>query len=579
MTTVKNRKKCSSFKKALKGPFLFLFFIISLASCSADKSPKEIVIHAPVSQNIKGLDPAYASDNYTYQAVSQLYEGLYHYHYTKRPLTVQPLLAESMPSVSKDGLEYTIKIRPGTYFVDDPCFRDGRGRELVAKDFIYSWKRLSDPKTVSPGAWVFKNNIKGLKKWSDGIAGGNGTFGSPVDGFEALDKYTIRIRLTTPLPHLTSLLTLPFTMAVPQEAVEKYGNEFGSHAVGTGAFKLSNWIRGSSLTMVRNEKYRETYFPSGAAKSKKNRIPFADKVVLHVGVDDQAIWLSFLNEKLDFTGIPRDSYAAIFTEKNKLSPELLEKNISYQSTPRLDVTYFGFNMDNPILGKNKKLRKALALAIDRQALLKVFYNGRGIIAKGPVPPTLSGHKESQAYSLKHNLEMAKKYLTDAGFPDGKGVPPLTYESQADTWHRQLAEFVQNQFAQIGVKINIRTNSWPQYEKKVKNRKADIFFMGWNADYPDVENFMQLFYGGNISPGSNASNFNNEEYNKLYEKFRTQSDPETRKKLISQMSEILADEVPVLFNIHRIDYHLKHSALKNFHMNSVISDYYKYLSKD
>jgi len=244
--------------------------------CGGSGDAGENVFNYYEPSNLKGLDPMMASTMYSHRAVSNLYEGLLQYSYLKRPYQVEPQLATEMPKISEDGLTYTFKVKKGVMFHDDPCFPEGKGRELKAQDLVYQWKRVADMKNVSEGWWIFKGKIKGLDEWREKTKEVKGAehaklYDEPVEGFQTPDDYTVVIKLTEPYPQLLYILTMGYTKAVPREAVEHYGKEFLNHPVGTGPFKLKSWIKGSKLVYVRNEKWRgETYPSEGEAEDAKN---------------------------------------------------------------------------------------------------------------------------------------------------------------------------------------------------------------------------------------------------------------------------------------------------------------------
>lgn len=565
----------------------FSLLAVTQSSCTrkkTDSGNEEIVINSAIAANVKGLDPIDANDTYSSGVISQIYETLLHYHYLKRPLTLQPLLATEMPTASADGLTHTIKIKPGVMFHDDECFPNGKGRELTAEDFVYSWKRLADPKNNALGFWVFDKRIEGLNEWRTKVGKGEADYSTPVSGLQAPDKYTIVIKLTQPYYQLYYVLAMPYTSPVPKEAVEKYGKEIINHPVGTGPFKFDSWIRNSRIELVRNPNWRnETYPTDGEASDTTNgfladagkKIPFVDRVVMHEIVQEQPRWLKFMKGELDFSSIPKDNFETAIQD-DKLSKEFAAKGIELFVVMEPDVTYTAFNMLDPILGKNEKLRKAISMATDVDSVIKKFFNGRAISAQSPIPPGVDAYDAKYKNPYKEfNVEKAKQLLAEAGFPGGKGLPELEFSTVSSTTSRQMAEFFKQNMAQIGVKVSIATSSWPQFQDKIHKKKAQIWGVAWLADYPDAENFLQLLYGPNTSPGPNGSNFDDSKFNKLYEKAALLPPGPERTDLYHQMRDIVVSEAPWVMGMHRMGYSLRHQWVKNYKPHPIISDGYKY----
>ena len=373
---------------------------------------------------------------------------------------------------------------------------------MVAQDFIYSWKRLADAENQSEGYWVFDGKIKGLNEWRDGRAKKTVGFEAPIEGLKAPDDHTLVITLNKPYFQLIYQLTSPYTAVVPHEAIDKYGKEFLNHAVGTGPFVLDEWIRNSRLSFSKNPTWHgETYPSEGEASDQTNgnladagkALPFVDKVVYNEVIESQPAWLNFLKGSLDYIEIPKDNFDSALKD-GKLTAEFTSKRIELLIVPDPDLTYTGFNMMDPILGKNANLRKAMSLAIDDDTLLKKFYNGRGISAQSPIPPGLEGYDPGFKNPYKeYSIAKAKEFLAKAGYPGGKGLPEFEYSIMSSTTERQMGEFLQQQLEKIGVKIRIAMTSWPQFTEKLKDKKAQMFGIAWSADYPDAENFLQLLY--------------------------------------------------------------------------------------
>lgn len=576
------------------GLALCLAGLLVAVGCTKKVDDADTTINTVLRANVKGLDPIRANDLYSATVISQIYEGLLQYHYLKRPFTLEPALAESMPVVTDNGLTHTFKIKKGVKFQDNPAFPDGKGRELTADDFIYSFKRLADPRNASEGFWIFDGKIRGLNEWANAVKSEKANYDTPVEGLQAPDKHTLVIRLTRPYYQLHYVLAMSFAGVVPREAVDKYGAEFLNNPVGTGPFMLeksSDWVRNSKITLKKNPTWRGQTYPADGEPGDKEKglladagkpLPFAETLVFTELTEDQPRWQNLMKGNFEFGEIPNDNFESAVKKdnRNEIAPELAAKGMRLDITPNLDVTYIGFNMRDPVLGKNKDLRHAISLAQDTKTLIDKFYNGRGIPAQGPIPPGISSYDPNfKNPYVDFSLEKAKAALAKAGYPEGKGLPELTYDTLADSKARQQAEFLVNNLAAIGIKVKINPNTWPQFQERIKNGQTQMFGIAWGADYPDAQNFYQLFYSKNVSPGPNDSAFSNAEFDRLYEQALNLPPGSERDALYTQMRDIVVEEAPWVFNLHRTRYSVVHGWLNNFKWSDVQNDTFKYLRVD
>jgi ABC-type transport system substrate-binding protein len=548
-------------------------------------------LHLFSEQKVKGLDPAMADEKYAGEEVGKVYESLYQYHYLKRPFVLIPNLAEAMPEYSKDGRTLTIKLKKGVLFHDDPCFKEtnGKGREMTSDDVIYSYKRLADPKVLALGWWLFDDKIVGLNEWRDASSKAEKTdYSQVVEGLKALDRYTIQIKLKQPSHQFLYGLAMGFTSVIPREAVEYYGKEFLNHAVGTGPFRLVEFNGSSKIVYDRNPTYRKELYPSEGAPGDKEAglledagkpIPFVDHVVVDIITETQPAYLNLISGKIDIGGIPKDSFAGAVTANKELSPELKAKGLQLQKYNRLDTTFEAFNMEDPVL-KNKYLRQAISLAVNADTIIDLFYNGRALPAQGPIPPDIVGYDPKLKNPYRQfNLTKAKELLAKAGYPDGKGLPPIEYYTIADTTSRQMAELLAKSMAAIGVKLKINAMSWPEQQAAVKNKKIMMAGFAWGADYPDGENFLQLFYSKNISPGPNNANYQNPEFDRLYEAALKLPEGAARDKLYHQMENLVIEDCPWIINAHRIGYAISNKWVKNYKPQELDNTRFKFYKVD
>ncbi len=552
----------------------------------------EMVMYSETSR-IRSLDPIKAGDVPSAHANARIYEGLLEYHYLDRPYRVVPLLAEAMPEVSEDGLTYTFRIRRGIYFQDNPCFveTDGKGRELTAEDFIYSIKRVADVRNASTGYWVFRDRIVGLDAFRETTTGDEPTdYDMDVEGLQAPDPYTLVIRLTKPYPQLLHILTMHYAHAIPREAVEYYGREFVNNPVGTGPYILKSWQRNYRIEFVRNPKWEETgrveRYPdtgapgdaeAGLLEDAGKPIPFIDRVIQYVVGDPSTQWLMFLAGQFESSGISRDNWDAVLTETRDLSEDLVERGIQLHSSPAMWVAYTAFNMDDPVVGqsadpekdhRNRKLRQAMAHAFNYDEWI-AFHNHRLMEPTGPIPPGVSGYVERDV-PYPFDLARARELLVEAGYPEGRDPATgrrlqLTLEiGAADSPDvRQGVELFAQFMDQIGLVINPSYNHWPAFLEKLSRGQAQMFQLGWVADYPDAENFLQLFYGPNRSPGPNHTQYANKEFDEMYVRFRTMHDTPERTELAQRMADIVIEDSPWLFTGIPVSYGLFQAWLQNY----------------
>jgi oligopeptide transport system substrate-binding protein len=567
---------------------LALFSACSKGGGGSTDSCNGNIIRYPMIADAKSLDPINTDDRYSHLTADLIYEGLLQYHFLKRPMEVIPSLSDGMPQISKDELTYTFKIKKGVMFQDSKNFPNGKGREVKAQDFVYSFLRLADPKISTQGYWIFDKKILGIDEWRKAQEKTPQTdFDHPPAGFQALDDYTLQIKLAQKYPQLLYVLAMTYTAVVPREIVEKLGKDFTNNPVGTGPYVFERWMRNARINLRRNPNYHEELYPSegepadkeaGLLEDAGKRLPFADCVEMQVYVEPQPSWLNFMKGNADFLVIPKDNYSSAVDENKKLKPEFVKRGIVLGIYPQQDVTYIAFNTTDPTIQKGgPNLRKAIALAINEDEQIKLFRNGRAIPAQSPIPPGMAGYDPDYKNPFRQfSVEKAKEYLKKSAFPDGV---ELTYETVSSSDSRQMAESVQRYLKPLGINLKINMNQFSELLSKVDHGKAQMWGVAWGADYPDAENFLQLLYGPNKAPGPNGSNFNNAEYNELYKKMSVMRDSPERRAMIKRMVKILEEEMPWVPNDHRIGFVLVHPWLKNVKMNDVGGNYAKYFRVD
>lgn len=513
------------------------------------------------TSRIRGFDPAHALDEPTVRATGRLYEGLLQYAHKERPYRLEPLLAAAMPTVSEDGLTWRFELRRGIYFVDDRCFTasGGKGRELVAADVVYSIMRIADTQVGSSGFWTLRGKIEGLDDFRAASLGEEPTdYDLPIAGLRAIGTHELEIRLTEPYPQLPWVLAMPYTFVVPREAVEYYGEQFANHPVGSGPYILAS--------ARQNYRYEYRVNPQWVVTGRP--LPAIRRIVTSVVGDPSTAWLMFLSGQLDLVDVSREQWDSIITPEKELRPDLAARGIVLDQSPQMAITYVAFNMDDPVVGANKKLRQALSCAFDAVAWQE-FQNGRVLTPNGPVPPGVAGHcVEPLPYGF--DLARAQKLLAEAGYEGGKDPATgrrlkLTLElGTADNQEaRQAAELMASFFERVGVVLDLSYNHWPAFLQKLERRQAQLFTLTWLGDYPDAQNFLQLFASQNVSPGPNRANYQSAEFDRLYQQLIALPESPERERLAQAAQAILLEDCPWILSGHPMAFSVRHARLQNY----------------
>ena len=339
------------------------------------------------------FDPAAVSDVYSHNIVHEIFEPPLTYDFLARPAKLKPETAAAMPEIADGGRTYTIRLRKGIYYADDPAF-NGQKRELVAKDYEYAFKRLIDPKVSSPNLWLIEGRIVGVTEAAaKAKKEGRFDYDAPIAGIEVLDRYTLRIRLEKTDYNFLYILAMANVGAQAREVVEKYGADIGAHPVGTGAYRLAEWRRSSKIVLERNPNFREAYFDAELppendmlgrklhAEMKGKRLPQIDRVEVTIVEESQPRWLAFLNKETDWVSVPLE-FTNMAVPGGELAPWLEKRGIRYMTSIDPDVTYLYFNMKDPTFGgyspERVALRRAISLAYNNEEEIALLRNGAAI---------------------------------------------------------------------------------------------------------------------------------------------------------------------------------------------------------
>lgn len=569
---------------------LVLLVAGALAGCAG--KPTEKVYNYALVAKLQPFDIANLSDLYTSTVAGNIMEGLFEYKYLADSYELEPLIATSMPTVSDDGLTYTFSLRKDAYFYDPTgeVFKEKKGRNVMAKDFILSFKRLADPALNSKGWWLFDGYIKGLNQWRDAASTGKADYAAEVEGMKALDDYTLQISLTKPYPQILYTLAMPYTFPTCQEELDVRGDGWVNYPMGSGAYYLDDGetIPDNQYVLKKNPTWHGQKYPTEIGSIAKERgldaaagknLPFLDRVVYYIIEEDNPRWLKFMNGELDTLVPPKDFYSQAVVN-NELTPEMKAKGVSLDIDTSLDLTYDFFNTELPAF-KNKKVRQAMSLAYDVKKAIDIFYNGRALPAQTVLPPGVGGYDPSYKNPYaQYDLAKAKALLAEAGYPEGKGLPTFKYQLySASATSRQMAEYYVNAMKDLGVKVELVPGDWPTFLSRVDKREVELGGMAWIGDYPDGQNFLQLQYGPNASPGPNASNYDNPEFNALYQRAVVMQPGPERDALYGKLAKIAAEDCALRLGVHRLIYTLKNPWLKNWIYRDIGMGYAKYYDID
>ena len=551
----------------------------------------------PVAET--GFDPQAVHDLYSGTVVQALFETLYTYDYLARPAKVIPLVAEAMPQVSDEGRTYLIRLKKGIHFVPDAAFGNAK-RELVAEDFIYSMKRLADPKIRSPWAFLVEGKFVGLDELAEEAKKtGRFDYDKRIAGFEAVDRHTLRLKLKATDYNLPYVLAHEPTSAVAREVVEKYAGADGrvqSNPVGTGPYRLEQWVRSSKIVLTANPAWRGFTWnfassdPANArivAQMKGKAMPQVGRVEIAIIEEDQSRLLAFQNGELDIMNL-EGPLAPNVLDGDKLRPAFAQKGIRLDRIIDPEITYLYWNLQDPVVGGLAKekiaLRRALAMSYPVQEDIKVIRNGQAVEAKYPIPPGVVGHEPGWQPSIKYDPAGANALLDKFGYrksadgyralPDGKPLV-IRHSSRPDTAARQQDELTKKAYDAIGVRVEFHKDKFPELLKLEKQCKLMSRAASWIADYPDGDNFMQLLYGPNVFQSNNAC-AKIPEYDKLYEQsVRTPPGP-ARDKLYQDMTRIIEAYAPWRLTVSRYRNQLVQPHVQGYRRHPILHSHWQYL---
>ncbi len=588
----------------------FLAALVAAAAVSAPSAhaadPNKVLRYAfEIAET--SFDPPRISDLYSNIVNSAMFDAPLAYDYLARPTKLKPNTAVALPEVSADGATYTLRIKPGIYFNDHPVFK-GRKRELTAHDYVYSMKRVLDPKLRASQISEMEPYVLGADEVvSRARKTGKFDYDAPFEGIKALDKYTFQVKLNRPLfVFVYNFADCRITCALAREVVEKYGEDVGSHPVGSGPYRLAFWKRSSRIVLEANPNFREEYFDGQPAPDdaraneilrlhKGKRLPMVGRVEISIIEETQPRWLSFLNGEMDLMYQVPDEFANQAMPNNKLAPHLAKKGIRMEQVPALDITYNFFNMENPVVGgytpEKVALRRAISLGYKTQDEIAIIRKGQAIPAMTPYSPGVAGWDPAfRTNAGEYNVPKAKALLDMFGYVDrdGDGYRELPDGAQLEikanstptARDQQIDELWKRSMDDIGVRITFRKAKWPDLLKESDAGKLMFWQLGGSAAAPDADTWLTSLYGPNAGYKGNRSRFRLEAYDRIYERARTTPDSPERTRMYQELTRLLVAYAPSKFQTHRILTDMWYPHVVGFRRPPMLGNhFYKYMDID
>ena len=511
----------TSWVTKLFGVFILGIIAFSLNSCHHDANSRDkSVFSYNEASGIISLDPAFSRDQAHIWVCNQLYNSLVK---LDDSLQVIPSIARSW-EISDDGLIYTFHLRSDVFFHNDTSFL-GKPRNVIASDFVFSFNRLLNPKTASPGAWVL-SNIKEI----------NGQY-----SINAANDSTLVIELNKAFPAFLGILSMKYCSVIPHEAVEFYGTDFRKHPVGTGPFTLQNWVENIKLVLRKNPKYFKKY--------NGERLPYLDGIAVSFLIDKMTAFMEFVKGNFDFiSGIDPAYKDELLTRSGKLKPKY-SSYFNMIEGPFLNTEYLAILVDTALVGvdnplRNKNVRLAINYGFDRNKMIHYLRNGIGTPGtKGIIPSGMPAYNDTAKYGYNFNPVKSKSLLRNAGYGIDNPVPKITLVTTPD--YLDLCKFVQSQLKDVGINLAIEVSPSATVRELKAHGKLNFFRASWIADYPDEENYLSMFYSENFSPnGPNYTHFSSSLIDSLYTATFNITDKHDRQINYSIIDSLIMNEAPI-----------------------------------
>lgn len=567
----------------------------STSSIAAADPAKVLRLYFPAAED--GFDPAAFASLYSNIVSEAIFERLLTYDYLARPARLVPMVAESLPEVSADGRTYTFHLKKGIFFTPDPAFK-GQRRELVAEDFIYSFKRFMDPQLRSPWQFMLEDKIVGLDELAaEARKTGRFDYDRPIAGLSAPDRHTLHIQLKAPDHNFGYIMAHTPFGALAREVVEAYGKELIAHPVGTGAYLLKDWKRRNRIVLEANPAYRGftwDFAPSAEAVDAEiiramqgKRMPQIGRVEISIIEEPQSVWLAFKSGQFDVVNVPQQ-FIREALENGELAAEFRRQDVQLYRATDPEITYTFFNFKDPVIGGFSKekiaLRRAIAMAYDVDEEIRVIRQGQAMRAQMPIPPGVVGHDGSYRSSIPHDPALANALLDRFGYargadgwrtlPDGSPLR-LRIQGDASGAARQFDELWKKSLDRIGIRVDFPKSNFADNLKAAKSCKLQMMGAAWTADYPDGDNFMQNFYGPNLGQSNNGC-YQSPAFDRLYEQARKLPDSAERNRLFAQMSRQLEADTAISLHVTRRRTQLVRPWLTGYKKHPILHAEWMYL---
>jgi oligopeptide transport system substrate-binding protein len=581
-------------------------FAMSVPAPSAQAADMNKVLRVAFLIDVTGFDPQAINDLYSNYINRSIFETLYSYDYLARPYKLVPNTAESAPVVSDEGKQIIVRLKKGIYFTPDPVF-GGKKRELTADDYIYSWKRLLDPKVRSPNYSIFENKLVGGDEAVEAAKkSGKFDYDKPLAGLTAIDRYTIQLKLTKPSYTLLDGLAHGATAAVAREVIEKYGDQANwalSNPIGTGPYMLKEWRKGSKVAIEANPEYRDRRFPDSAdpadkavvAQMKGKKLPAIGRIEISIIEESNPRYLAFQSKQIDFLYVPTDFVNRVIDtgpDGGKLKPEFAQQNIQWSRGVETGWTYTVLNMDDPVIGGYSKekiaLRRAIGMGYNITEEISVLRQGQAIPATQPIPPNMPGHDPNVKRPYPYDPAAAKALLDRFGYKDCNAdgyreLPDCTplvlkYYNDPSEISRQFNELWKKSMDGIGIRMEFIAQKWPDTLKAAKNGQVMMWGLGGAAAVRDGEQFLTGLYSKYIG-FSNLSRFKMKSYDDLFERSQLLPDGAERNKVYRMLSDHVVTYAPLLLNSYRIQNVLVYPWVQGWKLNTLNQYPFMYLDVD
>ena len=553
------------------------------------------------------LDPAKINDLYSRTLTPHIFEGLYTYDHLARPVKIKPLTAEAMPERSADFRVWTVKIRPGIFFAADPAFK-GKRRELVAQDYVYSYKRFADPANKSP-AWsgMETEGFLGLNELRARALADKKPFDydAEIDGIRALDRYTLRFMIKEPRPRfLEGLAASDVYGAVAREVVEFYGDQAEAHPVGTGPFKLTQWRRSSFLAFERNPDFREMHYDAEPAaddaegqailaRFKGRRLPMIDRVEISIIEEEQPRWLAFVNGEADVAYRVGYQFAPQAMPNGKVAPNLAKKGVRGFPIVEAASQFYLFNMEDAVVGgysaAQVALRRGIGLGIDTRKIIAYAYNGLGTVSQGPTLPNTSAYDPAfKSECSDYDPARARALLDLYGFldrdgdgwrerPDGSPLV-LKVNSEAQARFRKICEVLVKNMEEIGIRVQIQIAQWPENLKSARAGRYQVWLVGSLAAAPDSGGGFQKYDSRQIG-GQNMARIKLPALDQLYDRIQSLPDGPERLAAFREAERIGLAYLPYKYVLNRLTLDMTHKRVIGYRRPVFWQDWWHFVDVD